>query len=96
MQDAVTGRHVLGATIGNHSAAAHGVLVNELAIDEIGESLKTAVRVPRCALGFARGVLHLTHLVHVDEGVEVGAGDAGKGTANWEALPFEVTRRRSH
>ena len=48
---------------------------------------------PRCgpggALGLARGVVHLAHLVHVDEGVEGAQVDAGEGAADGEPLALE-------
>ena len=53
------------------AAAADGVLVLESPVDHVGHGLEAPVRVPRGAFGLARCVLDLTHLVHVDERVEV-------------------------
>ena len=58
----------------------------EGAVDHVGHGLEAAVRVPGGALGLARRVLDLAHLVHVDERVEVGQVDAGEGAADREAL----------
>ena len=65
----------------------------EDAVDHVGDGLEPAVRVPRRPLGLARGVLHLAHLVEVDERIEIGQVDAGEGAADREALPFEAVRR---
>ena len=88
------GGHPLGRAVLNDAAPADGVLVQERAVDHVGHGLEAAVRVPRRALGLARAVVDLTHLVHVHERVEVGHVDAGEGSANREALAFEAARRR--
>ena len=67
--------------------------MQERALDHVGDGLETAVGMPRRALGLAGSVVDLTHLVHVDERVEVGLGDAGEGAANGEALALESSRR---
>ena len=95
VQDARPGGHPLRRAVLDHAAAADGVLVQERAVDHVGHGLEPAVRVPRRALGLARPVVDLAHLVHVHEGVEVGHVDAGEGTANREALAFEASRRRA-
>ena len=90
------GGHPLGGAVGDQAAAAVGVLVLEGAVDDVGDGLEAAVRVPRGALGLARRVLDLTHLVHVDERVEVGQVDAGESAADGEAFALEAARRRRH
>ena len=62
--------HPLRVTVGDDSAATVGVLVDEGAVHDVGDGLEAAVGVPRGALGLARGVLHLAHLIHHDEWVE--------------------------
>jgi hypothetical protein len=52
--------------------------VLHLAVDHVGDGLEAAVRVPRGALGLARRVLHLAHLVHVDERVQRALADPGE------------------
>ena len=64
----------------------------EDAVDDVGDGLEPAVRVPRGALGLTRRVLDLTHLVHVDERVELGEVDAGERAAHREALTLETAR----
>ncbi len=91
-----TGRHPLGVAVGDQPAAAVGVLVGHLAVDHVGDGLEAAVRVPRRALGLARRVLDLAHLVEVHERVEVGQVDAGERPADREALALEAARRRRH
>ena len=76
-------------------AAAVGVLVLEGAVHDVRDGLEAAVRVPRRALGLARRVLDLAHLVHVDERVELGQVDAGERAADREALALEAARARS-
>ena len=81
------------AAVLDDAAAADGVLVQERAVDHVRHGLETAVGVPRGALGFARAVVDLAHLVHVDEGIEVGDVDAGEGAAHREPLALEAARR---
>ena len=71
VEDPAAGGHPLGVPVGDQAAPADRVLVLEGAVDHVGDRLEPAVRVPRRALGLARRVLHLAHLVHVDERVEV-------------------------
>jgi hypothetical protein len=70
--------------------------VLEGAVDDVGDRLEAAVRVPRRALRLARAVLDLAHLVHVDERVEVAQVDPGEGAADGEALALEAGRGRGH
>jgi hypothetical protein len=79
--------------VADRAAAAVGVGVLEGAVDDVGDGLEAAVRVPRGALGLTRGVLDLAHLVHVDERVEVAQVDAGERAADREALSLEAGRR---
>ena len=68
------------------------VLVGEAAVDHVGDGFEAAVRVPVGAPRFAGLVLHLAHLVHVDERVEVGGAHAGEGAHDGEALAFVAAR----
>ena len=88
--------HPLGVAVRDRAAATVAVLVVEGAVDDVGDGLEAAVRVPRRALGLARGVLHLAHLVHHDEGVERREVDARERAADREALPLVALRRRRH
>src|SRR6185312_14531468 len=76
------------------AAATVGVLVPEGAVDDVGDGLEAAVRVPGRPLGLARRVVHLAHLVHVDERVERPEVDSGERTADWETLALERRRCR--
>ena len=71
------------------------ILVDELAVNEVGEGLESAVRVPRRALRLPRRVFDLAHLVHVDERIEVGGTDAGEGAPNRKALALVSLRAAS-
>ena len=96
VEDAGAGGHPLGVAVGDGPATAVAVLVVEGSVDDVGDGLEAAVGVPRGALRLTRGVLHLAHLVHHHERVEVGEVDAGEGAADREALPLEALRRRRH
>ena len=74
VQDPAPGGHPLRGAVLDDAAAADGVLVLEGAVDHVGDRLEAAVGVPGRALGLARAVVDLAHLVHVDEGVEVAPG----------------------
>jgi CheY-like chemotaxis protein len=96
VQDAAAGGHPLGVAVGDQAAAAVGVLVPEDAVDDVRDGLEPAVRVPRRALGLARRVLHLAHLVHVNKGIQLLQVHAGEGAADGEALTLESARRGGH
>jgi len=96
VQDPAAGGHPLGVAVGDQAAAAVGVLVAEHAVDDVRDGLEPAVRVPRRALGLTRRVLHLAHLVHVDEGVQLPQVHAGERAADREALTLEPGRRGRH
>ena len=102
VQDPAAGGHPLGVAVGDRAAATEGVLVVEDAVDDVGDGLEAAVRVPRRALGLTRRVVDLAHLVHVDERVEsrrstpANARLTGKPSPSKEdwALVTDTTGRR--
>jgi hypothetical protein len=96
VQEARARRHPLGVAVGDGAAATVGVLVVEDSVNDVGHGLEAAVGVPGGALGLARRVLHLAHLVHHDERVEVAVVDPGERAANREALALEAARRGGH
>ena len=86
VQDARPGGHPLRVAVGDQPAATVGVLVLEGAVDHVGDGFEAAMRMPWRALGFAGRVLHLAHLVHVDERVDERGIGAGERTAHRESL----------
>ncbi len=96
VQDATTGGHPLGVAVGDQPSAAVGVLVAEDPIDDVGHGLEAPVRVPGGPLGLTRGIVHLAHLVHVDERVELGQVNPGERAPDREALTLEAGRGRGH
>lgn len=99
VQDARAGGHPLGRSVGDQAAAAVGVLVREFPVEHVGHRFEAAVRVPVGAPGFAGLIVHLAHLVHVDEGVQGGATDPGEGPHDGEPLALVPARAggdRSH
>jgi signal transduction histidine kinase/CheY-like chemotaxis protein len=96
VQDPAARGHPLGVAVGDQAAAAVGVLVAEHAVDDVRDGLEPAVRVPRRALGLTRRVLHLAHLVHVDERVQLPQLHAGERPADRETLTLEPGRRGGH
>ncbi len=78
------------------TASALGVLVGEGPVDHVRDRLESTMRVPRCSLRLSGRVVHLTHLVHVDEGVEVAQAQAGKGPPHRESLSLEPTGGGGH
>ena len=63
------------------------------AVDHVGHRLKAAVWVPGGAFGLTRAVLDLTHLIHVNEGIEDLRVEAIKGAAHRKAFAFHALRR---
>ena len=96
VQQPGAGGHPLRVAVRDGAAATVAVLVVEDAVDDVGDGLEAAVRVPGRALGLARRVLHLAHLVHHDERVEVLEVDAGERAAHREPLALVAGRSRRH
>ena len=94
VEDACAGRHPLRVAVGDDAATAMGVSVLEDAVDDVGDGLEAAVRMPRSALGLAGSVFDLAHLVHHDEGIEGAKIDAGERAAHREAFTLEAARCR--
>ncbi len=92
VQDPGAGGHPLRVAVGDDSAATVRVGVLEDAVDHVGDGLEPAVGMPWRALGLARCVVDLPHLVEVDERVEVREVDAGERAPDREPLPFEAVR----
>ncbi len=92
VQDAAARGHPLGVAVGDQAAAAVGVLVPERAVDDVGDGLEAAVRVPRGALGLTGAVVHLAHLVHVHERVEPRQVHPGERAPDREPLALEARR----
>ena len=90
VQDSGPGGHPLGVAVCDHASAAVRVAVLEGAVDHVGDRLEATVGVPGGAFGLAWGVLHLAHLVEVNERIEVGLRDTGECAADGEALAFEA------
>ena len=93
VEDACARGHPLRVTVGDHTATAVRISVLEDAVDDVGDGLESAVRMPRRALRLTGRILHLAHLIHHDEGVECAEIDAREGTADGEAFTLEATRR---
>ena len=92
MQDSGTRGHPLRIAVRDDAAAAVRVAVLKRAVDHVGHGLETTVRVPGRALGLAWCVLDLSHLVHMDERVDVGQVDSGERAADRKALALEPVR----
>jgi hypothetical protein len=96
VKDAGTGRHPLRVAVGDDTSAAVGILVFHGAVDHVGDGLEAAMGVPRSAFRLTGGVFDLSHLVEVDERVEIGEVDAAKGSPHGETFPFEAGRPSRH
>ena len=81
--------HPLRVAVGDDAAAAVRVGVLERPVEHVGHGLEPTMRMPRRALRLTRRVLHLAHLVEVDERVEVGQVDARERATDREALALE-------
>jgi hypothetical protein len=84
------GRHPLRGAVRDEAAPAGGVLVLERAVDDVGDRLEPAVRMPRGALRLAGRVLDGAHVVEEQERVGQGQVDAREGAPDLEPLAFEV------
>ena len=80
------------APVLDHPATTVRILVQERAVDHVGDGLESAMRMPRGALRLTRGVVDLAHLVHVDKRVEVLQSDAGEGADYREPFALEPPR----
>ena len=81
--------HPLGVTVGDPTPTTVRVLMNESAVDDVGDRLEAPVRMPRGPFRFPRGVVDLSHLVHMDERVQIGKAHAGEGATDGESLSFQ-------
>ncbi len=65
-------------------------------VDHVGHGLEAAVGVPRSALGLAGGVFDLSHLIEMDERIEVGKVDSLEGALDGKPFTFETGRCRRY
>ena len=92
VQDARPRGHPLRGAVGDQPAAAVRVLVGEAAVDHVRDGFEAAVRMPVCAPRLTGLVLHLSHLVHVHERVQIGGAHAGEGANDGESLALVAVR----
>src|SRR2546425_1011299 len=62
------------------------------AVDHVRDGLEAAVRMPGGAFRFARAVLDLAHLVHVNERIEVALIEPIERAAHRKALALDALR----
>src|ERR1039457_995557 len=93
VQNARAGGRPLSVAVGDQPAPTVRVLVLEGAVDHVRDRLEAAMRMPRRALGFAGLVLHLTHLIHVDERIDHRGVRPREGAAHREAFALESVGR---
>ncbi|MDQ1304562.1 MAG: hypothetical protein QG671_389 [Actinomycetota bacterium] len=88
VQDSGARRHPLGGAVGDQPAAAMRILMCEPAVDHVGDRLESAVRMPVGSAGLTRFIVHLAHLVHVNEWVQISGTHPGEGPDHRESLPL--------
>ena len=93
MQNPRASRHPLSVAIGDGSTTTVIISVIKNSIDDVGNRFETSMRMPRSSLRFTRGVLNFTHLIQVNERIEIGKVDAGECSTNWESFTFETLWR---
>ena len=86
--------HPLGVTIGDDPSAALRVLMLHDAVDHVGDRFEAAMRMPRRAFGLTRCVLHLAHLVEVDERIELSKVDVPRFSVEAVELRRELRLRQ--
>ena len=91
VNDASAGGHPLNVARPKCSAVAGGVLVDHAAVEQVGDRLKAAMGMGRCAHRFARTVVHRAHLVQQQK--RAHHGPHGCGTAHEEATAFSDRSR---
>src|ERR1700730_11843453 len=85
VQDAATGGHPLRATLGDHAAAAVGVVVGDLAVEDVAHGFKATVWVPGGTLGLTGAGDLRTEVVEEEERVRFDHGQAaGEGPEDAE------------
>ena len=86
VKDAATGGHPLGVAFGDHTTAAVGVVIGDLAVEDVAARLDAAVRIPRRAFRFAGYVDQGPDVIEQRERVGIGEGEvAGEGSGDHEA-----------
>jgi hypothetical protein len=63
-------------------------------VHHVGHGLEAPVGVPWGALRLTRRVLHLAHLIHVDERVQLSQINAGERATDREAFALEAAGSR--
>jgi hypothetical protein len=96
VQDSCSGCHPLGGAVLDQPTATVGILVLELPVDHVGDGFEAPMRMPRRAFRLARCVLDLSHLIHVNERIEIGQAHACKRASDRESFAFEAARRHGH
>ena len=97
VEDARAGGHPLRVALADDPAAAVGVVVRDHAVDDVGDGLEPAVRVPRRADGLVRRVLDRAELVEQEERVGDVRVDATRERApDLEARAFDRVVRGNH
>jgi hypothetical protein len=61
-------------------------------INDVGHGFESAVRVPGSALGLSRSIVNLSHLIHVNKGIELLRRDSRKSPAYWKAFTLKSLR----
>lgn len=61
--------------------------MGEPSVDHVGDGFEAAMGVPTRPARFAGFVFDLTHLIHVDERVQLGGRHTGEGADDGEAFP---------
>jgi hypothetical protein len=89
MQDATAGRHPLGVAFCDQAAAAVGVVVGDLTIEDVADRLDPAVGMPGCPLRLFGAVDRRPDVIEQKERVRLGQRKvAGEGPGDDEAGPF--------
>ena len=88
------GGHPLGVALADHAAAAIGVVVRDLAVEDVAHGLEAAVRVPRRALRLPGGVDLRPEVVEQQERVRLGHRQAAReGPTDAEPGALELAVR---
>ena len=65
--------------------------MQERTVDDVGDGFEAAVWMPVGATRFVGGVVHLAHLIHVNERVKVLGGHTPEGATHRESFAFVAT-----
>jgi hypothetical protein len=96
VQDARACRHPLGGAVLDRPATTVGILVLKASVDHVSHGFESAMRMPGGALRLTGRILHLAHLVHVHERIQLRQWHSRESAMHRKTLALQPSRCGGH